>query len=91
MDHEETEHQLSRLLGAAGRAHHAAVGGPSPAWAEWYAAFVQPDIGVFVGFEPSVEQVADWLRLADDAHRTEAPDERWPRFYARWILRAVTA
>jgi hypothetical protein len=41
-----------------------------------------------VGFEPTVEEVADWLRSADERHRTEAPDEPWPQFYATLILDA---
>ena len=86
---EERARDLSRLLGAAGRAHHAEVGAPSAGWSQWYAAFIQPDIGPLLGFDPSVEQVAEWLRGADEAHRSEAPGERWPLFYARWILGKV--
>lgn len=86
---EERARDFSRLLAAAGRAHHAEVGGPSAGWSEWYAAFIQPDIGPHVGFDPPVEQVAEWLRGADEAHRAQAPDERWPAFYARWILTEV--
>lgn len=77
---------LSRLLRAAGRAHHAEIGGPSPTWSQWYAEFILPDIGHHVGFEPTVEQVSSWLRAADERHRSEAPDEFWPVFYARFIL-----
>ncbi|MGA7271614.1 MAG: hypothetical protein WB239_11125 [Acidimicrobiia bacterium] len=83
--------QLSRLLRAAGRAHHAEVGGPSPTWSQWYADFIHPDIAEHLGFEPSVEQVAAWLRAADEQHRAEAPDEFWPNYYARFILESVGA
>jgi hypothetical protein len=78
--------QLGRLLGAAGRAHHAEFGGPNPGWPEWYAAFVHPHIAEHVGFQPTVDEVAEWLRQADESHRNEAPDDPWPPFYARWIL-----
>lgn len=79
--------QFSRLLGSAGRAHHAEFGGPNPEWPEWYAAFlVDNGIADHVGFEATVEQVAEWLRAADAKHRAEAPEERWPPYYAEFIL-----
>lgn len=78
--------QLGRLLGAAGRAHHAEFGGPNPGWPEWYAAHVHPEISEHVGFEPTVDEVADWLREADERHRSEAPDKPWPQYYAALIL-----
>jgi hypothetical protein len=81
--------QLVDLLKSAGRAHHAQIGGPSPTWSEWYADFIHPDIAGCVGFEPTVDQVAAWLRAADERHRSEAPEEFWPVFYARFILQAV--
>ena len=81
--------QFSRLLASAGRAHHEAVGAPSDTWAEWYAEFLLPDIGDHVGFQPTLEQVTGWLTEADRHHRAEAPDERWPGFYARWILESL--
>lgn len=78
--------RLGRLLGAAGRAHHAEFGGPNPGWPEWYAAHVHSQIAEHVGFEPSPEELADWLREADERHRSEAPDAGWPQFYAELIL-----
>lgn len=78
--------RLARLLGAAGRAHHAEVGGPNSNWPSWYAARVHPDIAEHVGFEPTIDQVAEWLSEADERHRAEAPDEPWPQFYATYIL-----
>ena len=85
VDHDRAR-GLARVLAAAGRAHHAEFGGPHLEWPEWYAAFVHPSIGEFVGFEPAVDEVADWLRQADEDHRAQAPDDPWPPFYARWIL-----
>jgi hypothetical protein len=78
--------QLDKLLRSAARAHHAEFGGPNPGWPEWYAEYIHPDIGEIVGFDPTVEEVADWLRRADELQRAEAPNDRWPPFYARWIL-----
>jgi hypothetical protein len=86
---EDRARRLSRLLGAAGRAHHAEFGGPSSRWPEWYAARIHPEIVAIVGGDPTVEQVAEWLRRADESHRAQAPDDPWPAFYARWILDTV--
>lgn len=83
--------QLSRLLGAAGRAHHEAFGGPNSGWPEWYAEFlVANGIAEHVGFDPTIEQVADWLREADARHRADAPEDRWPPYYADYILDSLT-
>jgi hypothetical protein len=82
--------QLGRLLGAVARDHHEAHGaGPAPHWAEWYAARLQPEIGSFVGFEPSVEEITGWLLEADARYKAEAPETRWPFFYAELILDSV--
>lgn len=83
---EEKVQQLDKLLRSAARAHHAEFGGPNPGWPEWYAEYVQPHIGEMVGFEPTVEQVAEWLKRADELQRADAPDDHWPPFYARWIV-----
>lgn len=85
----DTVRRLGRLLAEAGRAHHAEFDGPHAGWPEWYASYILPDIDEIVGFRPTVAQVAGWLRTADERHRAEAPDEAWPPFYARLILRSV--
>ncbi len=74
-------------MASAGRAHHAAVGGPSHTWAEWYAEFlIENGIADHVGFDPDADLVASWLMKAHAEHRASAPDERWPAFYAERIL-----
>jgi len=79
--------QLARLLGAVARDHHDHHGaGPAPHWAEWYAARLQPEIGAFVGYEPTVEEITGWLRDADAKYKAESPETRWPYFYAGLIL-----
>lgn len=62
-------------------------GGPNPGWPEWYAGFlVANGIGEQIGAETTVEQVADWLRAADEDHQATAPDQSWPHHYADLIL-----
>ena len=89
MEDDERVIALGRLLASAGRAHHAEFGGPNDGWPEWYAAQVHPAIHEYVDSEPSVDEVAEWLREADVRHRAGAPDERWPRYYARVILESL--
>lgn len=79
--------ELGRLLGAVASDHHEAHrAGPSPHWAEWYAARLQGELGPYVGFEPTVDEIAGWLREADERYRAENPDVRWPFYYAELIL-----
>jgi hypothetical protein len=79
--------QLGRLLGAAARDHHEEHGGdPAPTWADWYAGWLVGKIDDYVGFQPSVGQITDWLTEADERFRSEQPDTKWPYFYAELIL-----
>ena len=78
--------QLGRLLGAVARDHHDATGGENPHWARWYAARLEGEIDPFLGFSPGADQIEEWLTKADERHRAEAPEARWPFFYAELIL-----
>ena len=79
--------QLGRLLGAAARDHHEEHGGePAPNWADWYANWLVGKIDAHVGFEPTVEEITEWLVEADRRYRSEEPDIKWPYFYAELIL-----
>jgi hypothetical protein len=77
---------LTRLLGRVARAHHEATGGVNPGWAEWYADQLQSDIAEFVGYQPAVDEIVEWLVRADEIHRAERSDEKWPPVYAELIL-----
>lgn len=78
--------ELGRLLGAVATEHHEATGGVSTRWAEWYAARLQGEIDSYVGFEPSADDITEWLRAADEKYRESEPDIPWPYFYAELIL-----
>lgn len=88
---EDRARKLSRLLGRAGRAHHAEFGGPNPGWPEWYAEHIHPEVSAHLGHEPTVHELADWLREADERHLRQASDEPWPQFYARLFLESHSA
>lgn len=81
--------QLGRLLAATARSHHEATGGVNEHWAEWYASRLVGEIDSHVGFSPSLDQVREWLTIADEKHRAEAPEARWPFYYAELILDTV--
>ena len=51
-----------------------------------YAAWLDGKIDEYVGFEPTVEQIAAWLKDADRRYRAEEPDIKWPYFYSELIL-----
>jgi len=81
--------ELGRLLATAARAHHDATGGVNANWANWYAQHLEGEIDAHVGFSPGVDEITGWLTLADERHRTQAPDQRWPFYYAELILDLV--
>ena len=83
---ESGQHGLSRLLLSTARAHHDAFGDAEHDWARWYAEQMHGAVDRFVGFSPSVETIAGWLRAADSEHRAADPGGRWPAFYARYIV-----
>ncbi len=86
----EEINDLARLLGAAGRAHHEIFGGPNPGWPEWYAEFlINNGLESRIGFQPELDQVVGWLKEADEKHRVEASDERWPSYYAELIFSLI--
>jgi hypothetical protein len=91
MADQEQVTQLRHLLAQTAREHHEAHGtDPSPQWAAWYATRLQPEMGSFVGFEPTVEEISAWLRDADEKYRAEDdPEEHWPAYYAELILDSV--
>jgi len=84
---------LRHLLAQTAREHHEAHGSdPSPRWADWYAARLQPEMGSFVGFEPTVDEISAWLQEADEKYRAEDhPAQHWPAYYAELILASVAA
>lgn len=87
MADQDTIRQLGRLLGAAARDHHEEHGGgPAPGWADWYAGWLVGKIDTYVGFQPTQEQITDWLKEADERFHSEQPETKWPYFYAELIL-----
>jgi hypothetical protein len=85
----ESVTQLGRLLAAAARAHHDETGGTNEQWADWYAARLEGEIDTHVGFSPKPDQIRDWLTSADAKYQAEAPETRWPFYYAQLILDIV--
>jgi hypothetical protein len=92
------EGELARLLREASAAHAVyerdMLGGVRDEdWAGWYAGYM---------LEHGVASIAGWprggrtregaamlLARADESHRAMAPQEDWPEFYARYILRGA--
>jgi hypothetical protein len=90
MSDRDRHHGLMRLLAATARAHHEATGGINSNWAQWYAEYLSGDIDEFVNGSPSVETIRDWLVQADESHRADDPDGRWPPFYATIIIEKLS-
>jgi hypothetical protein len=80
---------MKELLKEAAHAHHEATGGVNAAWAQWYARYLEPRIGRYVGSDPDVDTLATWLSTADVLYRAGEHNMGWPRFYAGFILDQV--
>lgn len=86
MDTLNRQTEIRHLLGATARAHHAVYGGPSAAWARWYAEHLYGQILPLLQSDPSVDTLEAWLVRADERYRREEPGGSWPGSYAMWLI-----
>lgn len=83
---------VARVLARAARAHHdheqRELGGARDRdWPEWYAGYaLRHGIGEPLGQSVSEGQLAELLRLANDAFEAQRPAQRWESFTAAWLL-----
>ncbi len=77
---------LRHLMVAAAHSHHAVYGGPNVNWPRWYAEWMYYQLLEILESKPSVDQVEDWLKRADEKYTAEQPEGTWPRHYAAWFL-----
>ena len=84
------ERELSRILAATGRAHHAAFAasdGADPEWAQWYASHLQATVWDRLGSIPTRGELTYLLIAAERAYATAGDDRgSWPDSYAAYIL-----
>ena len=89
METAELERRIAELLSQAGKAHHQAfihTNGDDAEWPLWYAQYLQPKMQERLGKPLTVSDLVYWLVASDRAHAAEAPDSKWPAFYARFFL-----
>lgn len=89
----ERRAQLAELLTEAAQAHdkyeQSALGGQYDSeWPRWYADYlVEHGLPDLLGRgDLSNEQLVEMLTKADANHRTRASEERWPDYYAGYLL-----
>lgn len=86
------ESKLERLVDliiSTAKAHHIEfehVNGEDPEWPQWYAESMHADFEEIIEREVGVDGLADLIERFDELHADEAPDEKWPHFYARKLL-----
>lgn len=86
MSHHDHLHEVARLLESAGEAHHDVEEEPGHDWSLWYARYLlDHGITAHIGYQPDLDRLAGWLRVADERYRASAPDTPWPQFYAEMI------
>ena len=85
--------RLADLFRETGAAHHRAFShtdGADPDWPTWYATYVQTRLTALVGRSPTVNELADFFRRADEECSALIPRPDWPTFYAERFLRRFT-
>ncbi len=97
---EEIVAQLSSFLSSTLAAHSdyerdVLKGARDEAWPQWYANYMLGHgLLRLVGDKADsgwAERLDQLLAQADISHRTNAPDERWQDYYARYLLATVSA
>lgn len=84
---------VTALLIKTARAHHAVfkdLHGQTREWAPWYAQKMHAEFESILGRQVGVDGLADLLERFDELHTEEAPEERWPEYYARKLLAFYT-
>jgi hypothetical protein len=84
--------RVTALLQEAAETHHVVyriTDGTDDDWASWYASWLLdlselPDL---LGARPVRSHLVHALVQCDLDYNTSAPDEPWPRFYARALTR----
>ena len=86
---EELTGELEALLEETGRQHHAAflkVDGTDPDWANWYADYLADRLPGLIETGPTRDELASLLERLGEEQPRVAPEEPWPRYYARFLV-----
>lgn len=83
--------RIAALLHEAGETHHAVyriVDGDDPDWASWYADWLVKlsELPEILGTSPVRSELVWLLVELDREYAEQAPDDAWPRWYAKRIL-----
>lgn len=95
-DVDEAVMQVAVLLNEVAETHHRVyriTDGEDADWASWYADWLLnlSELPTLIGTRPVRSHlVAELVRL-DRAYTAQSPDEGWPSFYARDLLRTFGA
>jgi glutaredoxin len=79
---------LEALFIETGKAHHEAfiaTDGADPDWPIWYADHVQPPIAKLLTDDHTRTELIVAFVDAAAEHQARAPDEPWPKFYAKYF------
>jgi hypothetical protein len=86
---EEKAAALAELLRQTRHAHHQAylaTNGADPDWPTWYADYLVDNLPSHLGVRLNKEDIANFLVLLDDQHKSQSPGADWTQFYARAFL-----
>lgn len=90
----EQSGRIAELLMQTGHAHHQAfieVNGEDPEWAKWYADYLYERLPSILGTVFTREQLTEILVALDQKQKSEAPDAKWPAYYADELISRYAA
>jgi hypothetical protein len=88
--------KISGLLSEAAETHHRVyriVDGDDPDWASWYADWLinLSELPQLLGRAPVRSHLVYWLVKLDQEYTASAHEHSWQDFYARALLRELSA
>jgi putative heme degradation protein len=84
---------LTALFDETGKAHHQAFirqKGEDPRWASWYANYTHDRIEALLDIAIPESDLAALIEDIEERREREAPNARWPRFYAEFFADRFT-
>lgn len=81
--------EFADLFVETGHSHHQAflaTDGADPEWPLWYAQYLQGKVDSFLDASPTRSKLVQCLLNADEAYSSQARDQPWPEFYAKYMI-----
>ncbi len=89
---DEKREAIVQILQETAAAHHAAfieTDGLDPEWPLWYAENLKDKLPPLLETDLTISEITYLMVHLSKLQASEAPDEPWPSFYARYLEKQV--